>query len=199
MKRILVALSIISALLLTGCSKMDLAASVGDNEITLAQLQETVDSILAEREKVDTTQMQLEVGEDLARSQLSFLIGNLIIEEVAKDEGVVISESELESYRLEVLQNIGGEAMLPSVLVNATIAPNSLIEVLRRDLILQGISAKARAAGTDDAGVNDLIQRLVTEKAAATKIEVNPRYGSWDSASFGILPTDPTDGAVTGD
>lgn len=178
---------------------MDLAASVGDNEITLAQLQETVDSILAEREKVDTTQMQLEVGEDLARSQLSFLIGNLIIEEVAKDEGVVISESELESYRLEVLQNIGGEAMLPSVLVNATIAPNSLIEVLRRDLILQGISAKARAAGTDDAGVNDLIQRLVTEKAAATKIEVNPRYGSWDSASFGILPTDPTDGAVTGD
>lgn len=176
---------------------MDLAASVGEKEISLTQLQEKVDSILAERKKVDTSQMQLEVGEDLTRSQLSFLVSNEIIELVAADEGINLTDSQIESYRLQVVQNIGGEAMLPSVLVNAAIAPDSLTEVLRRDLILQGISEKAKAAGADDAGVNQLIQKLVTDKADSLKIEVNPRYGKWDSTTFAIVASDAAGDAVT--
>ena len=176
---------------------MDLAASVGEYEISLSDLQSKVDSIIAERSKVDTSQMQLEMGSDLTRSQLSFLISNQIIEEVAKDEGIEITDSAVESYRLNVLQNIGGEAMLPNVLVNAGIAPDSLNDVLRRDLIIQKISASAQANGADDAAINQLIQKLVTEKATALKIEVNPRYGTWDSETFAIVATEPAGDAVT--
>jgi hypothetical protein len=185
------------ALFLTGCSQMNSAATVGDVEITLEALQSQVDSILAEREEVDTSQMQLESGEALTRNQLSFMISNILIDEIAKDVEIEIANSELEAYRIEIYQNIGGEEMLPSVLVNAAIAPESLDAVLRRDLILQKISAAASEAGSDDAAINQLIEGLVTEKANNLKIVINPRYGVWDSNSFAVIPAEPAGDAVT--
>jgi hypothetical protein len=185
------------ALFLTGCSQMNSAATIGDVEITLEALQSQVDSILAERKEVDTSQMQLESGEALTRNQLSFMISNILIDELAKDVEIEISKSELEAYRIEIYQNIGGEEMLPSVLVNAAIAPESLDAVLRRDLILQKISAAASEAGSDDAAVNQLIEGLVSEKANSLKIVINPRYGVWDSNSFAVIPAEPAGDAVT--
>ena len=183
--------------MLTGCAKMDLAASIGEREIRLSELQAQVDSILDERTKVDTSQMQLATGEDLARSQLSFLISNLVIEAIAVDQDIKISNSDIESYRIQVIQNIGGQEMLPSVLANAAIPAASLTDVLRRDLIIQAISSAATGAGASDAQVNELIQGLVSKKAEELKIEINPRYGTWDSASFAIVPTEPAGDAVT--
>ena len=83
MKKFLAIVLSIAALALTGCSQVDSAASVGDSEIALADLQSQVDLILSEREGVDTTQMQLEDGEALTRSQLSYMISNLIIAGIA--------------------------------------------------------------------------------------------------------------------
>ena len=137
MKKYFIAIFASLALLLTGCSQMNSAATVGDVEITLEELQSQVDSILAQRETVDTSQMQLETGDALTRNQLSFLISNILIDEIAKDAEIEIAKSELEAYKLEIYQNIGGEEMLPSVLVNAAIAPESLDAVLKRDLILR--------------------------------------------------------------
>ena len=176
---------------------MNSAATVGDVEITLKELQSQLDSILAQREEVDTSQMQLESGDALARNQLSFMISNILIEEIAKDAEIKIAKSELEAYKVEIYQNIGGEEMLPSVLVNAAIAPESLDNVLRRDLILRKISSAAKDAGSDDAAINQLIEGLVSEKANSLKIVVNPRYGIWDSKSFAVVPAEPAGDAVT--
>ncbi|MGA0410056.1 MAG: SurA N-terminal domain-containing protein [Candidatus Nanopelagicaceae bacterium] len=197
MRKYIIAALASLALFLTGCSQMNSAATVGDVEITLEALQSQVDSILAEREEVDTSQMQLESGEALTRNQLSFMISNILIDEIAKDVEIEIANSELEAYRIEIYQNIGGEEMLPSVLVNAAIAPESLDAVLRRDLILQKISAAASEAGSDDAAINQLIEGLVTEKANNLKIVINPRYGVWDSNSFAVVPAEPAGDAVT--
>lgn len=197
MKRKFAILGLAALLVLTGCAKMDLAASIGDREIPLSELQAQVDSILEERTKVDTSQMQLAVGEDLARSQLSFIISNIVIDAIAADEEIKISNSDIEAYRIQVIQNIGGQEMLPSVLANAAIPSNSLTDVLRRDLIIQKISSAATSAGATDAQVNELIQGLVSKKAEDLKIEINPRYGTWDSANFAIVPTEPAGDAVT--
>lgn len=197
MKKYFVAAIASLALILTGCSQMNSAATVGDVEITLKELQSQLDSILAQREEVDTSQMQLESGDALARNQLSFMISNILIEEIAKDAEIKIAKSELEAYKVEIYQNIGGEEMLPSVLVNAAIAPESLDNVLRRDLILRKISSAAKDAGSDDAAINQLIEGLVSEKANSLKIVVNPRYGIWDSKSFAVVPAEPAGDAVT--
>lgn len=197
MKRKLVVLLMAALVTLTGCAKMDLAASIGDREIPLSELQDQVDSILAERLEVDTSQMQLATGEDLARTQLSFIISNIVIDAIAADEEIKISNSDIEAYRIQVIQNIGGDEMLPSVLANAAIPAASLTDVLRRDLIIQQISSAATSAGASDAQVNELIQSLVSKKAEELKIVINPRYGTWDSANFAIVPTEPAGDAVT--
>lgn len=197
MKRIVAALLGFSLLLITGCSQMDVAASVGKTDIELSTLQSRVDSILAERRKVDTSQMQLQDGDVLTRSQLTFLISNLILEDIAKEIGIEVTKADLEAYKAEIFQSIGGEEMLPSVLVNVSIAPDSLDDVLKRDLILRKIAGSLAESGASDAEVNDLIQNLVREKSKLLKIVINPRYGVWDETSISVIGTDPAGDAVT--
>ena len=183
-------------LVLTGCSKMSTAATVGSDEITLEQLQSEVDSILASRKGVDTSQMELETGEALTRSHLSFIIANRIIEEIAKDLKIDISKSDLDAYRLEIYANIGGEANLPSILVSAGIPKEAVDHVLRRDLIIRSITEAEKSAGVDDAQINEDIKKLVADKSDALKIVVNPRYGKWDVKTLSVVETEPTGDAV---
>jgi hypothetical protein len=185
------------ALAVTGCSQVDSAATVGDQEIALSDLQSQVDLILKERDGVDTSQMQLEDGEALTRSQLSYMISNAIIESVAKDEKIEISASEIEAYKIEIYTNIGGEANLPNVLVSAAIPSTALDDVLRRDLVLRKLTEQQSAAGADENTISTFIQKLVTDKAKALKVTVNPRYGKWDDSTLTVVATEAAGDAVT--
>jgi PBP1b-binding outer membrane lipoprotein LpoB len=60
------------ALLLAGCSSMSSGVKVGDQEFTSAEIQKTVDEILASRKNVDTSGMDLVVGPELLRDQAQF-------------------------------------------------------------------------------------------------------------------------------
>ncbi len=197
MKRFLAVILAVALVALTGCSKVDSAATVGDREIALSDLQSQVDLILKEREGVDTTQMQLEDGEALTRSQLSYMISNAIIEDVAKDEKIEISASEIEAYKIEIYTNIGGEANLPNVLVSAAIPSTSLDDVLRRDLVLRKLTEQQSASGADETTINTFIQKLVTDKAKALKVTVNPRYGKWDESTLTVVAAEASGDAVT--
>ncbi len=197
MKKLLGALLAIAALVLTGCSQANSAASVGETKIKLSELQTQIDAILEERKTVDTSQMQLETGDALTRSQLSYMISNLIIEELAKSEKIQVSTSDLEAYKAEIFANIGGEANLPNILVNASIPASGLEQVLGRDLVLRKLSERETAAGADSASVNEKIQTLVTEMANKLKVTVNPRYGTWDATTLTIVAAEPAGDAVT--
>ncbi len=197
MKKLLGSLLVIAALVLTGCSQANSAASVGDTKIKLSELQTQIDAILEERKAVDTSQMQLETGDALSRSQLSYMISNLIIAELAKMEKIQVSASDLEAYKAEIFANIGGEANLPNILVNASIPASGLEEVLKRDLVLRKLSERETAAGADSATVNEKIQSLVTEMANKLKVTVNPRYGTWDATTLTIVAAEPAGDAVT--
>jgi hypothetical protein len=185
-----------SLIFLAGCSQMDTAATVGERKIALSELQGEVDSILAERALVDTTEMQLESGESLTRSQLSFMIANIIIAAIADDLKVKVLKSEIDAYAAEIYLNIGGEENLPSVLVSASIPPEGLADVLRRDLVLRKISDKAIESGVAEAELNDYIQKLVAKKAEELGVEVNPRYGKWDADALSVVESNSTGGAV---
>ena len=53
MKKILALLGVISVLALSGCGKVDSAATVGDITISQASAQSIIDEVLAERTKID--------------------------------------------------------------------------------------------------------------------------------------------------
>ncbi len=196
MKKILTAIALISALTLTACGKVDTAASFGDTKITQAQAQSIVDEILAEREKTDTSQMQLETGNALNRSQLRFTIVTSIFDEIAKELKIKVSSTEIENTRTGILEQIGGEAQLPMNLVAAQIAPSNFERYMRATVISNKLAGALGMAGVAEADVQSKISELVQKKAKQMKVSVNPRYGRWDEASAELLPEDSAGDAV---
>jgi hypothetical protein len=64
-KKILAIVAVATTLLLTGCSQVGSAATLGSTKISQATVQSSIDAILAARQGVDTSQMQIETGEVL--------------------------------------------------------------------------------------------------------------------------------------
>lgn len=196
MKKILTALVVATGLLLTGCSNVDTALSLGDTKVTTAQLQTHVDSVLAERAKVDTTQMQLETGETLVRNQLQFQLLILGFAEIAKDLEIKITNSEVAARRGEIAEQVGGEEALPNALVSASIAPEDFDGYLRAILTTEKLGQALAQTGTPEGDIQNRIQELFIAKVNELKIEINPRYGKWDAETGQIIAADVAGDAV---
>jgi hypothetical protein len=196
-KKILTALVVATGLLLTGCSNVDAALSLGDTKVTTAELQANVDSILAERGKVDTTQMQLETGENLLRNQLNFKLLLAGFSEIATELDIQITSSEIAGRRAEIIEQVGGEEALPAALVSAAIAPEDLDGYLRALLTTQKLGQALGQTGVAEAEIQTRIQELFIAKINELKIKVNPRYGIWDPTTGTIIAGEATGDVVT--
>jgi len=185
-----------TALLLTGCSQVGAAATIGNTKITQATVQGSIDSILAERAKVDTTQMQLETGESLNRGQLRFHLLTALLREVGAELKVSVTKAEIDTRRASILEQIGGAAALPNALVNAGIAPADFDQYIEAISISDKISQALVASGVAQDQVGTELQKLVVAKAKVLGVTVNPRYGKWDAATADIVATDPASTAV---
>jgi 2C-methyl-D-erythritol 2,4-cyclodiphosphate synthase len=195
-KKILTALALISALTLTACGQVDTAASFGDTKITQAQAQAVIDEILAERDKTDTTQMQLEFGNALNRSQLRFTIITAVFDEIATELKIKVSSAEIEKTRTGILEQIGGEEQLQMNLVAAQIAPSNFERYMRATVLSNKLAGALGMAGVAEADVQSKISELVQKKAKEMKVSVNPRYGRWDEATTELVPEDSAGDAV---
>ena len=197
MKKILTALVAATGLLLTGCSNVDAALSLGDTKITTSELQGNVDSILAERAKVDISQMQLDSGETLLRNQLNFRLLLLAFSEIEKELDIQITSSEIAGRRAEIIEQVGGEEALPGALVSASIAPEYLDGYLRALLITQKLGQALGQTGVAEAEIQTRIQQLFVAKINELKIKVSPRYGIWDPTTGTIIAAVAASDAVT--
>ena len=197
MKKILTALVISTGLLLTGCSNVDAALSLGDTKVTTAELQANVDSLLAERAKVDTTQMQLDSGETLLRNQLNFKLLIAGFAEIASELDIQITSSEIAGRRAEIIEQVGGEELLPNALVSASIAPEDLDGYLRAILTTQKLGQALAQNGVAEADVQARIQELFVAKVNELKVKVSPRYGKWDPTTGTIIAAVAAGDAVT--
>jgi hypothetical protein len=196
-KKFLAISAIASALLLSGCSQVGAAATIGETKITQEVVQGSIDSILAERAKIDISQMELQTGADLNLSQLRFQVLTVLIREVGKDFKVEASKAEIDTRRDGILEQVGGEAGLPTALVGAGIAPANLDLYLEAVIVSGKISDAIVASGVTEDLLGGEITRLVAAKAAQLKVEVNPRYGKWDPISADVVPVDSAGDAVT--
>ena len=197
MKKFLAISAIASALLLSGCSQVGAAATIGETKITQEVVQGSIDSILAERAKIDISQMELQTGADLNLSQLRFQVLTVLIREVGKDFKVEASKAEIDTRRDGILEQVGGEAGLPKALVGAGIAPANLDLYLEAVIVSGKISDAIVASGVTEDLLGGEITRLVAAKAAQLKVEVNPRYGKWDATTGQIIASVVASDAVT--
>ena len=187
----------VAALLLAGCSQVGAAATFGDTKITQATVQGSIDSTLAERAKVDTTQMQLETGEVLNRSQLRFHLFSAILRAVGEELKLEVTKAEIDTRRASILEQIGGVESLPSALVNAGIAPEDLDKYIEALSFSDKISQALVASGVTEDQISAEIQKIIAAKANELGVTVNPRYGKWDPTVADIVENDPASSAVT--
>ena len=196
MKKFLAISAIAAALLLTGCSQVGAAATIGDTKITQAVVQGSIDSILAERGKIDISQMELQTGADLNLSQLRFQVLTVLIREVGKDFKIEASKAEIDTRRAGIVEQVGGEAELPKALVGAGIAPQNLDLYLEAVIVSGKISDAIVATGVSQEALGAEISRIVAAKAAQLKVDVNPRYGKWDPINADVVAVDSAGDAV---
>ena len=199
MKKILALIGALSLVGLTACGSVNSAATLGDITITQEQLQTSVDQLLAERAAVDTSQMQLESGAILNRSQLRFQVITTIFDEIAKELKINLTDSEITASRANLIAQSGGEAVLANNLVAAQIATSNFDRYIRANLISNKLNEALLATGVAEAELNARISQLINAKAKQLEISINPRYGTWDAEVGDIVEIDSAGDAVTTD
>jgi hypothetical protein len=196
-KKILAIVAIATTLLLTGCSQVGSAATLGSTKISQATVQSSIDAILAARQGVDTSQMQLDTGEALNRGQLRFHLLTALLREVGKEIKLSVSKAEIDTRRQSIIDQVGGEEALPNALVGAGIAPKDFNQYIEAISLSDKISQALSAAGVAEADIGAQIQKLVVAKAKELGVTVNPRYGKWDGTVADVVASDAAGTAVT--
>jgi FKBP-type peptidyl-prolyl cis-trans isomerase (trigger factor) len=182
---------------LTACGQANSAATLGDITISQTEFQASVDTLLAERKGVDVSQMQLQSGGDLNRSQLRFMIITTVFNEIAKELKLEVTKTEIATTSQSLISQSGGEEALATNLVSAQIASTNFDRYIRAIIISDKLTAALQASGVSEEEVGTRISELVTAKGKELNITVNPRYGTWDHESGDIIATDSANGAVT--
>jgi PBP1b-binding outer membrane lipoprotein LpoB len=195
-KKILAVLMIASALLLTGCSQTNEAASVGGFKISQTDLQASIDAVLAERTKVDSSQMELETGEELNRGQLRFKILMHTFDEIAKELKIEVTSSDIEKKKTAITESVGGPAELPKNLVNAAIAQADFDTYVRAIVISEQITAAFASSGVAEEEIATKLGQLLSSKAKELGVKINPRYGFWDVEAGDVVAANVTGDAV---
>ncbi|ASY11530.1 hypothetical protein A1sIIA65_00685 [Candidatus Planktophila dulcis] len=196
MKKILALLGVISVLALSGCGKVDSAATIGDITISQASAQSIIDEILSERTKIDTAGMQIQTGNALNRAQLRFTIVTTLFDEIAKELKLEISSTEIEQAKSDLIAQSGGQEALAKNLVAAEIAPSNFDNYVRAIVTSNKLQDALLASGVAEAEVSARINQLINAKAAELTVKVNPRYGTWDQDTGDIVATDSAGSAV---
>lgn len=197
MKKILALVAVATTLLLTGCSQVGSAATLGSTKISQATVQSSIDAILASRNGVDTSQMQLDTGEALNRGQLRFHLLTALLREVGKEIKISVSKAEIDTRRQSITDQVGGADALPNALVGAGIAPKDFDQYIEAISLSDKISQALSSAGVTEADMGAQIQKLVVAKAKELGVTVNPRYGKWDGTVADVVASDAAGTAVT--
>ncbi|MEV7795596.1 SurA N-terminal domain-containing protein [Streptomyces sp. NPDC087512] len=177
-----------AAPLLTACGNdahPGAAAVVGDQRITVAQLENRVDEVReAQRAAVpDETQYQQVVARTgtLARDTLHGMVLDRVLHRAAQDAGVSVTRKEVQQMRAGLEEQAGGAEELKNVwLQQYGIAPGRLDENLRLQIEAQKL---AEHLGTDTSRPE--FWQALSESSRRLDVDLNPRYGTWDVQKSG--------------
>ncbi|MBU6534955.1 SurA N-terminal domain-containing protein [Streptomyces sp. NPDC057245] len=172
-----------AAPLLTACGNdahPGAAAVVGDQRITVSQLESRVDEVReAQRAAVpDDGQYQQVVAQTgaLTRDTLHSMVLDRVLHRAAEDAGVSVSRKEVQAMRGGLEDQAGGSEQLETVwLQQYGVAPARLDDNLRVQLEAQKL---AESLGTDTSRPE--FWQALSKASEKLDVDLNPRYGAWD-------------------
>ncbi|WP_369208892.1 SurA N-terminal domain-containing protein [Streptomyces sp. PU-14G] len=193
-RRSALTLSAVAALLaatplLTACGNdahPGAAALVKGDRISMAQLQARVGAVRdAQRAEPQGEQMIKQSGK-LTRATLDGMIRERVVAQAAKDAGAGVSRREVQQVRGELEKQAGGKKQLETVwLRQHHLAPDDIDDFIRMQLRIEKIAA---AKGIDLMSPEgpQRINAQLSRVADDMKINVNPRYGEWNTRTSSL-------------
>lgn len=172
--------------LLTACGSdahPGAAAVVGDDRITVAQLENRVNEVRAAQRAAtpDQTQYQQVVAQTsaLTRNTLNGMVLEKVLDQALEDAGVTVTRKEVQKYRADLEADAGGAAALEQAyLQRYSVAPEQLEESLRSDVEVQKLST-ALGADLNTPQGGTVFWKALSEASEELDVDLNPRYGSW--------------------
>ncbi|MDG9724798.1 SurA N-terminal domain-containing protein [Streptomyces sp. DH41] len=173
----------VAAPLLTACGNdahPGAAAVVGDQRITVAQLENRVDEVReAQRAAVpDDAQYQQVLARTggLTRDTLHSMVLDRVLHRAAQDAGVTVTRKDVQRMRGGLEEQAGGAEALETVwLQQYGVPPERLDDNLRVQLEAQKL---AETLGTDTSRPE--FWQALSEASEKLDVDLNPRYGAWD-------------------
>jgi hypothetical protein len=175
-----------AAPLLTACGSdahPGAAAVVGQDRITVAQLENRVNEVRTAQRAVSTdeSQYQQAVAQSsaLTRNTLNGMVLEKVLDQALKDAGVTVTRKEVQKYRTDLEAEAGGaEALETAYLQRYSVAPEQLEESLRSDVEVQKLAASLGAdLNTQEGGA--VFWKALSAASKKLDVDLNPRYGSW--------------------
>ncbi|MFJ1867901.1 SurA N-terminal domain-containing protein [Streptomyces sp. NPDC101733] len=168
---------LVAAPLLSACSggtRPGTAAVVGGDRITTSALQAQVNDVRDAQNRSGQGAQLIQATAGLERLKLNKMIQSAVLERAAKDAGLSVSTKEIEDVRKAQLKTAGDEkTLVAAALQEAQLAPDQIAADARFKLLRDKVFAHF---GSQDKALVGL-----GEAAKALHIEVNPRFGRWDS------------------
>lgn len=174
---------LVAAPLLTACgtdSHPGAAAVVGDEKISVAQVQARVASVREAQREQPGADGLIANSADLPRQTLGLLVNQQLTEYAAEEAGVEVSRRELRQAREAEEQRVGGAEQLGQLALSGAVPLTSdqIDDVIRMNLLLGKL---VEAQGEEQA-----FETLVGT-ADRVGVEINPRYGTWDAAQRSLM------------
>jgi hypothetical protein len=174
-----------AALLLTGCSNQQpgAAATLGDTRISEQTLSAEVQAVLVAKGQPATS-----VDETLPPQMLGRLITIELIDELARREGIVVTQGQIDEQVANYVGQAGDQAAVEKLFIEQGVAPSQIESIVRLNLQAQALGIALDPKGSAEEQGQAVVEAVV---ALSTELDttVSPRFGTWDAATISVGPT----------
>ena len=158
------------------------AAVVGDTRITESQLGTSVDDILAAQ-----GMPQRSATTDLTIQTLNRMVTNELVNQMADELGLTVSQGKIDEVLMAYDEQAGGREQVENVFAQQGIAPTQIDDAVRLNLQAQAIGQVLAPGGSADEQ-NTAVVMAVIDFSDHVGVDVNPRFGVWESSGLSIGP-----------
>ncbi|BCL28367.1 SurA N-terminal domain-containing protein [Streptomyces aurantiacus] len=172
-----------AAPLLTACGSdahPGAAAVVGDDRITVSQLENRVNEVRTAQRAATKGEAQYEQAiaksGGLARDTLHGMVLDRVLHRAAQDADVTVTRKEIQQARAGLEEQAGGaKAFEVTWLQRYGVPPERIDDNLRVQIEAQKLAARLGADTSQPA-----FWKSLSEASKKLGVDLNPRYGTWD-------------------
>lgn len=178
----IVGAGVLAVAALSGCGSASpgAAAVVGDDRISESELTEQVEQVLrAQGRPLDSA------SEALVVTTLDRMITTSLVEQFAQQQGVEVTQGELDATLANYAEATGGQEAFEELLIQQDLAPESIDGLFRVNILAQKLGMELDPMGSPEAQ-SSAVLAAVAEFSEEVGTSVSPRYGTWDGATLTV-------------